>query len=508
MGLRSVAIDAISTELAPVNSAVSGVGQLRSVLFLNAAAPDDVPVPADYPAALLPYGHSSLVEHTLDQLSQAGVKVLDLVVSTRPEDFRQLLGQGERWGMTLRWHLAKDAATPYSVLKSLGLTTRQRVLIGHADRLIADAVLSALIASDQMAATAHEQQGFAWAGWGSTTTDVLRNQGPHSDESALGSYLCAQTEHLLMLDASEFTAIQNAQDLLKAQQRTLTDHALTHVPATWLTTAWGAHSPDAVIQPGAHIDGPALVGPGCFVAAGARIGAGTVLAHDVVVSKGASVSNSLVLPHTFVGQALELDQTIVNGTTVQHLRLGVRTVLPASDGLLLSLQNQSGPKVSWLVRGTAGMACLLLLPLMLVDGALRLARRLPPRWQQRQVVLGRDASTQAVRLQTMRCASSGHRGLGKLLAHYGEWLDVLAGTRSWFGARPRSPSEWYALGYEWQLLLSNTPVGCLHTAAWSDEGHTSPQALAAADVYFAVNRSMTERMRILGALLTSRTLWR
>jgi len=501
LGLRTLADDVIRPELASVNPAASGVEQLRSVLFLNAAAPEDLPVPTDYPAALLPYGHTSLVEHTLDQLSQAGVKTLDLVVSTRPEDFRQLLGQGERWGMTLRWHLAKDAATPYGILKSLGSSAQQRVLMGHADRLIADPVLKALMARDQMAVMAHEHQGMAWAGWGSTTGDQLQDQPAHCDELALGGYLCAQTAHLLVLDPSEVTAIQNAQDLLQAQQLCLTDQALAKVPATWLTTAWGAHSPDAVIQPGAQIERPVLIGPGCLITAGAHIGAGTVLAHNVVVCAGTTVTHSLVLSHTLVGAGLELDHTVVHASSVQHLRLGVRTVLPASEGLLLNLQQSDGPATSWLSRLVAALACLLILPLILVDTALRRLRQLPLRWDTRQVVMGRHADTQAVQLQSLRCANPSHRGLGRLLAHYGEWLDVLAGLRSWFGARPRSASEWYALGQDWQILLSDTPVGCLHTAAWSDQAENNPQALAAADVYFAVHRTLKEKMRILGAWL-------
>ena len=496
--LRKVANDAISEELLSLASTINSAERLRSVLFLTAPAPGDIPVPSDYPSALLPFGHSTLVEHTLSLLSQAGVRELDLVVSTRPEEFRQLLGQGERWGLVLRWHLVKDASTPYHILKSLGLTTHQRVLIGHADRLITAPVLAALIESDQIAAFPHEQQGVAWTGWGSIVADVLHSHAPHSDVSALGSYLCAKSNHLWVLAQDEYTSIQSAHDLLEAQQATLRE---LQVPATWLITLWGAHSPDAVIQAGAMIEGPALIGPGCLITAGASIGAGTVLARNVVVCAGTSVAHSLVLPNTFVGAGLELEQAIVNGTSVQHLRHGVRTVLPASEGLLLNLLKPIGRETSWWSRAVAGLVCMLLLPVVLADSALRRLRKLPLRWEKRQVVTGRDADTQTVQLQALRCASPAQSRLGKLIAHYGEWLDVMVGLRSWFGVRPRSASEWYALGQDWQLLLSNAPVGCLHTVAWSDPDENSLQALAAADVYFAVHRSLKERIRIFGATL-------
>jgi len=362
-------------------------------------------------------------------------------------------------------------------------------------------VLETLIEANQIAAFPHEQQGATWAGWSSTTADVLQGHAPHCDASALGGYLCGRADHMLVLAPDEYTAIQSANDLLQAQQAILSERILAHVPATWLITAWGAHSPDAVIQPGALMEGPTLIGPGCLITAGARIGAGTVLARNVVVCSGTSVVHSLVLPNTLVGAGLELNQSIVNGTIVQHLHLGVRTVLPASDGLLLSLRQPNGRATSWISRATAALACLLVLPLVLVDGAARRLRRLPMRWEKRQVVTGRHADTHAVLLKTLRCANPAHHGLGKLIAHYGEWLDVLAGLRSWFGARPRSASEWYALGHDWQLLLSDAPVGCVHTAAWSDPDENCLQALAAADVYFAVNSSPMQKIRVIGALL-------
>ena len=84
-----------------------------------------------------------------------------------------------------------------------------------------------------------------------------------------------------------------------------------------------------------------------------------------------------------------------------------------------------------------------------------------------------------------------------MLAQYGACLDVLAGRRSWFGARPRSASEWSALGRDWQLLLADAPIGCLHAPAWSDGKEEPLEARAAADVFFAVQRSAAQALRLV-----------
>jgi len=351
-----------------------------------------------------------------------------------------------------------------------------------------------------MAATVQEQTGVVWAGWGSTTAELLNVPAQHSDELSIGTFLCQRTAHLHVLDSGEFVAVDNAAQLLLAQRLTMTHEAMKKAPATWLRTGWGAHSPDAIVHAGAIIEGPVLIGPGCFVAAGARLGPGTVLTHNVVISSGATVGNSLVLPQTFVGQGLELDEAVANGCSVQHLRLGVRTTLPKSDGLLLDLQPSGVVRAGWFSRFTAAVVCLAFLPWLAIDAGVRRLRGLPPRWNKRLVAMGRSTDTGEIQLQTLRCARSGGYDIRQILSHYGEWMDVMAGHRSWFGSRPRSQSEWYALGRDWQLVLASTSVGCLHAPAWSDGSGESLESRAAADVFYAVSQSFVARMRIVRAV--------
>ena len=190
LGLRQGAKDDFKQEASMPFAADHEPGRLRAVLFATTTVAKDIPVPGDFPLALLPYGWRSFIEAAIEQLADLGVRELDLVVSSRPEELRQLLGLGERWGVNLRWHLVKDAALPYSTLRVMGLEPDQRVLLGQAGRLVSERALASLLAQDQIAALADEQDGATWAGWASTRASVLLNLPPHSDERALGSYLC------------------------------------------------------------------------------------------------------------------------------------------------------------------------------------------------------------------------------------------------------------------------------------------------------------------------------
>ena len=501
LGIRHRANDTLKNESLPAPL----TGQ-RCVLFATTAAAQDIPVPLDYSAALLPFGCSTFIETTLDQLADLGIKQVDLVVSARPEALRQLLAQGERWGIQLRWHLVKDAATPYNVLQSLELNPAGLVLLGHAERWIATDAIASMVAHGQVLAHNQDANSVRWAGWGMASAAALQAMSLHCDEATFGAQLCSQTAHLQVLEAAQFLNPCSAADLLNAQQVALTDDFMRRVPATWLRTNWGAYSSDAVLESGALIEGPALIGPGCFVAQGASIGAGTVLTRDVVVSTGSVIVNSVVLPKTFIGQQLELDGTVVNAQSVQHLKLGVRTILPPSEGLLLDLHDRKPTGTSWLARIAAALACLIFLPWLAIDAGVRRARGLPLRWMKQPVVVGRDTDTAKIELRSLRCAPDAASGPRHLLAQYGAWLDVLAGKRSWFGVRPRGLSEWYAIGRDWQLLLANTPVGCLHAPAWSEHSADNNDARAAADVFFAVSQGWAERMRIVRICLSRRLM--
>jgi N-acetylglucosaminyldiphosphoundecaprenol N-acetyl-beta-D-mannosaminyltransferase len=496
LGLRRPANDELKQLAQVLGAGLEGIAGLRTVLFATATAPQDIPVGDDFPAALLPLGCKTFIEHALEQLSNAGVRQIDLVVSSRPEEVRRLLGHGERWGVQLRWHLVKESGTPYGVMTSLGLEQAQRILIGHADRWISDDALAALLQRDQVLTLANE--GVKWAGWGCATQRMLGAISPFSNEAALGSVMCNMAAELLVLESHQFIAVHNAVQLLEAQGIALTGEFMEQVPATWLRTPWGAYSPDAVVQAGALIEGPVLIGPGCLVASGARIGPLTLLTSDSVISTDSTVRHSVVLPHTYVGEGLELNEAIVKARSVQHLRLGVRTVLPPSEGLLLDLKPKQGIATSWSARFVAGVACAALFPWLVADAALS---RSALRWNRRMVVSGQDAESGQLRLQSLRCPNSTGRGAGHFLAHYGALLDIAAGHRSWFGARPRSQSEWYALSRDWQLLLANTPVGCLHAPAWDQGEAESREARAAADVFYAVSQSLALRLRIVAGML-------
>jgi len=478
-------------------------GDLRAVLFATPRAAADLPVPADYPAALLPLGHATLVERLLEQLVRTGAAEIDIVACDRPELLRDALGDGERWGIRLRWHLAKDPERPYAMLRSAQLPQARRVMIGHTDRWIAPDAIRRLSEDDHSLLQLDGADALAWTGWASVPGAMLKSLVPNCDRRALVAELGRRGLRTFLLGGSNPAPALDAPSLLRVQRAVIAGSADAPLPAAWITTPWGAVSPQASIHPDATIVAPALVGPGCLVAAGATIGPNAVLSRDVVVGATTSVRESVVLPGTYFGKGLEVNDAIVNGGRVRHVGLGVESELPRSDGLMLSLDAQPDRGPSLGGRVFAAIAATVLLP-GLALATLRKRRNEPllP-WRMQQFVVGLDVATRGVAVAPLRCPRASASGLRRAFAHYGGLLDVMQGRCCWFGVRPRRSGEWYALSPEWQSLLASAPIGLLNAPAWAANDGVRMEARAAADAFYAVRRNWRENVRIALAALRS-----
>jgi hypothetical protein len=270
-------------------------------------------------------------------------------------------------------------------------------------------------------------------------------------------------------------------------------------PPSWIRRSWGAMSPQALVADGAVVAGPVLIGPGCVVERGAAVGPHVVLSRNVVVSTGTHVARTVVMPNTYIGMNLELNDALVNGPRIWHVRLGVEASPAAADAVLMSLAEgqSSGPSLVGRV-----MAVLALVPVLPWLWLHRYGRRLgqrAPEWQVRSVVAGRDEVTQQLRMAPVRCPQHPDRWSSRVWATLAGLIDVAAGRRAWFGMRVRSRDEWMALRPEWQGILAQANLGLLHAPAWAHEPSDLDEARAAADVFCAVLPPSRQGWHVLGA---------
>jgi hypothetical protein len=468
----------------------------RVVLCMTQGRAADVPGEDPLLACLLPLGALSFVERVMDSCALAGVRRMDVVVSEHPEALRALLQDGSPWGIQLHWHHAKDAASPYSVLRGMGLQAHEHIVIGHAHQWVNSRIVHALLQTSGVAMQVGAE--VVWTGWFSASAPVVSALGPHADYPALAARARSMAgARCVIAAATEFAQNQCAADLLAAQQYALDGTQESAIPASWLRMPWGAASPDAVIHAGAHIHGPVLVGAGCVVEADAELGPETVLAHDVLVASGARVRRALVMGNTYVGGQIALENALAQGNSIQSLKWNVRTVLSPADAVMAPLRQRPGLATPWSSRGLAALLAFALFPLLLLALVLQKMRAGHVLWRSVQVVQSRAYGQERLRNQTVRQPRS-QQALDGWVGHFGALLDIVQGRRNWFGLRPRPEAEWYALGRDWQELFSRTAIGFFHAPAWTESSEDrDSEAYAAADAFMAVQSTMAGRVRIL-----------
>lgn len=468
----------------------------RAIIFATFSSPRGIPVHDDFPAALLPLGSSTIIEQLMTQLSAISIKEIDIVVSLNPEGLREVLGNGERWGVKLNWHLAKDPQRPYEALRGQYTGRDTPVLLGHADCWLSQKAMTELIEGKTMAMQVDAQDRLAWLGWASINPALLKVLSQHGTKSELEALLSSTHPQRTILNAADCALVHGPESLLKAQDLAFGLPCALFAPATWLKFPWGCMSPEAYLSSDAEVLGPAIIGPGCMIMDGAKIGPSAVLTKNVVVSHGTKVSHSIVMPGSFLSHDLDVDGSIVNAEAVLNVRLNVRTVLEASEGVLLGLSGNS-PDLKRYIGQVLAIACAAgLQPVVLPYLAMRRILGKPLPWRSQIVVTGRDPHSRKLYTSLMRCSPMGLEHPIPLMAHFGALLDVAQGVRRWFGVRPRHPNEWYSLSHEWQGLLAGAPIGLMHSAAWKDVGEQGSESIGAADVFYVVQHGSAEYLRI------------
>ncbi len=489
-GLRRPAADA--QPLPRPAAAAVGAG-VRAVVFATPCVTSDLPLPGDYPTALLPLGCQTLVERLMAHLAQAAILDVDLVACDRPDALRALLGDGSRWGLRLHWHLMKDPTHSYAVLDRIALRGARRLVIGHADRCPPVATLLRLAQGEQWLVQAREGRAPAWSGWASVVPQRLPASHAGLDAMALDALARAGGWPLRIHGSDDGSALDSADAVLQAQWDA------DEVPASWIRRPWGAMSPLAHVDQRAMLVGPLRIGPRCVVERGAHLGPRVVLSSDVVVSAGTRLEHCLVLPGSYIGSGLTLSHAVVSGPRVRHLRWGVESRLAEDDALMLNLGPRQAQRGSAAGRALAALALLAVGPVLLVHRAGRMLRGRAPDWDLRPAVIGPLDGLSVLEEVLLRCAAPGAARTARAWARAAGLLDVLQGRRAWIGVRPRSAGEWYSLRPEWQRLLAGQPLGLLHAPAWSDDAALQVEACAAADVFASVLPPTRRATLALGA---------
>lgn len=420
---------------------------------------------------MLPLVDRPILQHVVEHLVGLGYSALEILVARPAYRVRELLGDGTRWGATIRFHDVEDASAPYKNLAAL-LTAEGDgpILLGHADRL-PSGLEGRPLPGDRgplLICAPGERRGTKdrWTGWAWIDREAIDGLPAGADEEALyrrlsdANWESRSVEAATLLRSTSYAGLlKSHRDAIAGRGPGLLFSAREVEPKVWL-------SRDVSLHPSVKLVAPVYVGEGSKVREGAQIGPGTVLGAGCLVDRGSTVTGSVVFPNSYVGAGLDVDHAIIDRNLLVNVRLGTEVILE-DEALLASLSGQFSRDLSGVASRLAAAIILSLawpiLPatvvvLKLIGSQRRLSTvervRLPnlPGWRRwKTYEFWGFHAPGAVEEET---------GAARLLFRILPGLiNVALGHLRLFGVRPRSAAEIRALPPDERSFLLRSDAG-------------------------------------------------
>lgn len=386
------------------------------------------------PLALLPFLGRTLLDIWMEHLAGKGVKHVTILAADRPDQIRQSVEQGGRWGLTL-------------------------------------AVISVQAEPTIEAARAQFMTGDAATWHPAVITLETLPQWPDKP-------LWETTESLFELIMTKISTV--------ALESRLTMHKIA--PNVFVSTR-------ARIAPTVKIEGPAWIGAQVIVADHAHILPGSIIEDAAYIDRHACVRGSWIGPKTYVGAMTEVSHSFVWGNGIENWRTSSFLEI-TDDFLIASLKRQpfSSARSSWFARLFALTLMIITAPLaMLCMVWSRLVRRRAA-FVSRQVVLPppsrQDRYTPSTQLHALN-------GVSGLFSRWPELWRVWRGDMQLVGNRPLCPTRAVMLGDEFEQLWLRTPAGVFSLSDAADDNLNDQEAALAHAACYTMRRSFRMNIGIL-----------
>ncbi len=465
---------------------------MRAILVATGESPELAAFREHWPTPLLPLADRPWIQHVVEWLASRGITEFDVILSHLPGPVRALLGDGGRWGVTIRCHLARDSARPFRAIRALGFPEADGpVLLAWADRL------AAVDPADHRPSggdgpVLYHFRGRA-LGWGWVSANSLAGVPLDADEpTALrllgGTPGASAVEVRRRLDSRTLEGLLDAQsEVLSGKFPGLLLNARQVEPGVWL-------SRNVSLHPEAEIVAPVCIGEDCQIGPGVHLGPGAVIGRGCVLDAGCSVRGSVVFPSSYIGRGLELADVLVDRNRLIHPLHGAALTVE-DDFLLANLAEQPLRRIAadLLARGTAAAVLVAAAPLLAMIAVARKLTRPGPLLNDREVVR-LPAPLERTRWRTYRLrsfAGAPASGLGDLLLRVLPGLvHVVRGQLRLVGLPPRPPSEVRRLPRDWRALYLKAHAGLITEAMTTLGPSPTPEEVYTAAAGYAAAASL------------------
>lgn len=506
---------------------------MKAILIATGKLPAENVLGKQYLPPLLPLVDRPFIQHVVEYLVSKGVEEFEVVLCRFPEKVEQLLGDGTRWGAAIDYHLVKDPAKSYRPVKFVTVDPKDDpVLLIHCDRLPPVDVLQARPSLGLDGPTLYmwdnhlnrESNGRPrWSGWGWLNGKCRAGLPEDLNEQGLLDYLLSFSDgRQIMIDDAKALTVRSYSELLAANQAVLkkeiTGLLLTGKeiePGIWL-------SRNVQLHPTVQLNPPVFIGENCDIGRGVRLGPGVVVGMNCVVDSQSSIADSIVLPNSYVGEALELRDAIIDRNRLINVRLGSEITI--TEDFILGNLAEKGiqewfKKILSQLLAAALLVCLLPLYMAVIPG-LKLFRKKGPLFHKTEKVrlpagpdevywrmfslvsFSPEASSKKITgahiepdRQKIGRYPVGWRNL--FLCFLPALINVARGELRFVGVTPRTIEEIKTLPRDWKSLYLKSKAGIISEALVNFGPEPTQDELYAAETFYAVSAGLKYDLKTL-----------
>lgn len=300
---------------------------MKAVIVASGYSEDATPLVCYKPTPLFEIVDRPIIAHIIEFLAGQGIKEIELIVSHLPHLIENYLGEGERWGVKLTYHLAKNCNHPYAALKVIaGNWTDSWILLGQGDCLphLNEEWLKTPPSSKSSLQTNAEGK---WNGWGFFSATTLASLPLDIQEDNMIEYLGDQCT---TIHGTLFYCTRTLKDLLNSNCKFLSFPEVVGIfpssahevePGIWISRGVSIH-------PGLKVIPPVFIGEDCQILDNVSLGPEVVIENNCIIDKGSQIKQSLICKRSYVGDGLDIDTSVVDRNflanvkhdTTQHIR--------------------------------------------------------------------------------------------------------------------------------------------------------------------------------------------
>jgi lipopolysaccharide/colanic/teichoic acid biosynthesis glycosyltransferase len=238
---------------------------------------------------------------------------------------------------------------------------------------------------------------------------------------------------------------------------------------------------------------PVFVGSRCRVAADAELMSEVVVSSDVVIDRRATLRSAVIMPHTYVGELVDVADAIVSGHMLIHVETGVVTRVTDSF-LLASVRTRDLASPLRTMADSLGAILLLILSIPLWPIALIASLAADPSHPIRSSTLlgNRLAMTRRVEFTARQFSAS-----LPILRYLPYLFSVAAGHLRLVGVEPLAPTAAAARTEEWEFVRDEAPAGLFGPVQLTLPADAPREERRLMEAYYARTRSLARDLRWL-----------